>query len=421
MHSSQQDYKTGFGGEFGVQTDRVDKNAVGWEHNEKLEQHESQSKKSDYQGGQLAQAGGHEQQQGAVGTNYVKARPDIPSRNTTNFKDRFEAMAKQSEEEARKKAAEEKKRREAKDMRDKEESSKVEEKRVKDIDAENQRREAQRKAEEEKLDRELEQKRMKEEAEYRKREEDDTRNANAERDRKEKMDAEMRLREEKRLEEERLRRQEREQSERRLKEEAEKLKAEKQKKEELERKKKEEEMNKKNAAQSSAHYDLPPEEDELYENEGGRASYQEDDLYENPEEKAHPGRGGYVEEDTYENPDEQPAARGGYVEDETYENPNEAASRGGGGITAIALYDYQAQADDEISFDPNDIISNIEMVDNDWWAVVLRGVRGMFPANFVQLCDSSVLPPKMDTETAIEDIYDTMEYEEEDTYDSMGD
>merc|ERR1712037_199287 len=257
--------------------------------------------------------------------------------------------------------------------------------------------------------------------EYRRREEDDTRNANAERDRKEKMDAEMRLREEKRVEEERLRRQEREQSERRLKEEAEKLKAEKQRKEEVERKKKEEEMNKKNAAQSSALYDLPPEEDELYENEGGRASYQEDELYENPEGKAHSGRGGYVEEDTYENPNEQPAARGGYVEDDTYENPNEAASRGGGGgITAIALYDYQAQADDEISFDPNDIISNIEMVDNDWWAGVLRGVRGMFPANFVQLLDSSVPPPKMDTTTPIEDLYDTM-YEEEDTYDSMGD
>ena len=33
-----------------------------------------------------------------------------------------------------------------------------------------------------------------------------------------------------------------------------------------------------------------------------------------------------------------------------------------GGICAIALYDYQAMADDEISFDPNDIITNIEMV-----------------------------------------------------------
>lgn len=31
-------------------------------------------------------------------------------------------------------------------------------------------------------------------------------------------------------------------------------------------------------------------------------------------------------------------------------------------IRAIALYDYQAQAEDEISFDPNDIISHIEQV-----------------------------------------------------------
>ena len=41
-HESQKDYKTGFGGQFGVQTDRKDKSAVGWEHVEKLEKHESQ-------------------------------------------------------------------------------------------------------------------------------------------------------------------------------------------------------------------------------------------------------------------------------------------------------------------------------------------------------------------------------------------
>lgn len=33
-------------------------------------------------------------------------------------------------------------------------------------------------------------------------------------------------------------------------------------------------------------------------------------------------------------------------------------------IQAIALYDYQASADDEISFDPNDIITHIEKVSN---------------------------------------------------------
>lgn len=32
------------------------------------------------------------------------------------------------------------------------------------------------------------------------------------------------------------------------------------------------------------------------------------------------------------------------------------------GYTAVALYDYQAAADDEISFDPDDVITNIEMV-----------------------------------------------------------
>ena len=41
-HDSQKDYKTGFGGKFGVQTDRVDKSALGWEHVEKAAKHESQ-------------------------------------------------------------------------------------------------------------------------------------------------------------------------------------------------------------------------------------------------------------------------------------------------------------------------------------------------------------------------------------------
>lgn len=36
------DYKTGFGGKFGVQTDRQDKSAAGWDHVEKVEKHESQ-------------------------------------------------------------------------------------------------------------------------------------------------------------------------------------------------------------------------------------------------------------------------------------------------------------------------------------------------------------------------------------------
>ena len=37
------DYSKGFGGKFGVQQDRVDKSAVGWDHQENLQKHESQT------------------------------------------------------------------------------------------------------------------------------------------------------------------------------------------------------------------------------------------------------------------------------------------------------------------------------------------------------------------------------------------
>ncbi len=36
------DYSHGFGGKFGVQKDRQDKTAAGWDHIEKVEKHESQ-------------------------------------------------------------------------------------------------------------------------------------------------------------------------------------------------------------------------------------------------------------------------------------------------------------------------------------------------------------------------------------------
>lgn len=36
------DYVKGFGGKFGVQTDRQDKCALGWDHQEKVQLHESQ-------------------------------------------------------------------------------------------------------------------------------------------------------------------------------------------------------------------------------------------------------------------------------------------------------------------------------------------------------------------------------------------
>ncbi|NXN45909.1 HCLS1 protein, partial [Rhinoptilus africanus] len=55
------------------------------------------------------------------------------------------------------------------------------------------------------------------------------------------------------------------------------------------------------------------------------------------------------------------------------------------GTCAVALYDYQGDGDDEISFDPDDTITDIEMVDEGWWRGQCRGKVGLFPANYVKL------------------------------------
>lgn len=55
------------------------------------------------------------------------------------------------------------------------------------------------------------------------------------------------------------------------------------------------------------------------------------------------------------------------------------------GLTAVALYDYQAGAADEISFDPDDIITHVETIDEGWWRGLCKGNYGLFPANYVQL------------------------------------
>uniref|UniRef100_A0A674NN40 Cortactin n=1 Tax=Takifugu rubripes TaxID=31033 RepID=A0A674NN40_TAKRU len=73
--------------------------------------------------------------------------------------------------------------------------------------------------------------------------------------------------------------------------------------------------------------------------------------------------------------------------EDLYQTPDETTYDYGEdlGITAVALYDYQAAGDDEISFDPDDIITNIEMIDEGWWRGVCRGAYGLFPANYVEV------------------------------------
>uniref|UniRef100_A0A672P071 Drebrin-like protein B n=1 Tax=Sinocyclocheilus grahami TaxID=75366 RepID=A0A672P071_SINGR len=98
------------------------------------------------------------------------------------------------------------------------------------------------------------------------------------------------------------------------------------------------------------------------------------DDYEVPVEQKQPQYEAVVEQDTiYEEPAQE-------EEQNTYETTDDR------GVCARALYDYQAADDTEISFDPDDIITGIEMIDEGWWRGYNPGGHfGMFPANYVEL------------------------------------
>lgn len=67
----------------------------------------------------------------------------------------------------------------------------------------------------------------------------------------------------------------------------------------------------------------------------------------------------------------------------------------------IALYDYDATCDEELSFLEGDILKVLRKephdVDDGWWEGELRGQRGLFPSLIVEPCaaDGSPLTPQV--------------------------
>lgn len=58
------------------------------------------------------------------------------------------------------------------------------------------------------------------------------------------------------------------------------------------------------------------------------------------------------------------------------------------GMKARALYDYQAADNTEITFDPGDIITHIDAIDEGWWqGLGPDGTYGLFPANYVEVIE----------------------------------
>lgn len=59
-----------------------------------------------------------------------------------------------------------------------------------------------------------------------------------------------------------------------------------------------------------------------------------------------------------------------------------------GGKRAVAQYDYEKAEDNEIELAEGELITNIDMVDEDWWmGQNSRGEAGLFPSNYVELIE----------------------------------
>ncbi|XP_055586174.1 LOW QUALITY PROTEIN: abl interactor 2 [Uranotaenia lowii] len=52
----------------------------------------------------------------------------------------------------------------------------------------------------------------------------------------------------------------------------------------------------------------------------------------------------------------------------------------------VAIYDYYADKDDELSFQESSVIYVLKKNDDGWWEGVMDGVTGLFPGNYVEPC-----------------------------------
>ncbi len=56
-------------------------------------------------------------------------------------------------------------------------------------------------------------------------------------------------------------------------------------------------------------------------------------------------------------------------------------------ITIVeAIYEYEKDKDDELSFKPGAIIYVVKKNDDGWYEGVFEGQAGLFPGNYVDVC-----------------------------------
>lgn len=67
---------------------------------------------------------------------------------------------------------------------------------------------------------------------------------------------------------------------------------------------------------------------------------------------------------------------------------HDAPAASAGGKRAVIQYDYEKAEDNEIELREGEFVTNIEMVDDDWWmGTNTEGESGLFPSNYVELVE----------------------------------
>lgn len=103
------------------------------------------------------------------------------------------------------------------------------------------------------------------------------------------------------------------------------------------------------------------------------------------------------EEDLTEEPTGHDPARGAgaAVAEANFGNNASTTDHGAatGGKRAIAQYDYEKAEDNEVELAEGGLVTNIEMVDEDWWmGTNSKGESGLFPSNYVELIEEEEAP-----------------------------
>ncbi|KAH6638182.1 hypothetical protein C7974DRAFT_155833 [Boeremia exigua] len=93
------------------------------------------------------------------------------------------------------------------------------------------------------------------------------------------------------------------------------------------------------------------------------------------------------------------AAAGAALAHDDDDDTGAGAGAGGSGKRAVIVYDYERAEDNEVELREGDHVTDIDMVDDDWWmGTNAQGERGLFPANYVELVegdDDAAAPPPL--------------------------